>query len=106
VEDSSLRTSVTLPRNALGEIVMEVFVDFGLFEILVISGLAALGRALYGRPVTKWLIGFLSIAAPGVLIVLLSDQGVRWIAALALGTSVINISFIAGIARAPTVSNG
>ncbi len=73
---------------------MEIFVDFGLFEILAASGLAALGRFIYSRPATRWGVLLLSVAAPAALVLLVTGETLRWIAALALATSVINLSVL------------
>jgi hypothetical protein len=78
---------------------MEVFFDFGLFEILAVSGLAALGRLIYRRQLSRWIVLILSVVAPAVLLVVASTEAMRWIAAVALGTSLVNSSVIAGITR-------
>jgi hypothetical protein len=80
---------------------VEIFVDFGLFEILAVTGLASLGKAIYRRPFAKWAVLFLSIAAPAALLFLASGEVLRWTAALALGTSLINVVALIGLTRAP-----
>lgn len=79
---------------------MEIFVDFGLFEVLAASGVAALGRAIYARPTARWIALVLSVAAPAALVFLASGELARWIAAVALGTSLVNLSFIVNVTRA------
>lgn len=79
---------------------MEIFVDFGLFEILAASGMAALGRAICRRPVMKWLILLLSVAAPAALLFLVVGETLHWIAAVALGTSLVNVSIVVEQTRA------
>lgn len=76
---------------------MEVFVDFGLFELLAITGLAALGRVAYKRPVTRWLLIAISIAAPAGILFLATTERVRWLAAVAVACSLINTSIIADV---------
>lgn len=80
---------------------MEIFVDFGLFEILAATGLAALGRAINRHPVTRAVAVVLSVAAPGTLVWLLRGETLRWIAAVALATSLVNASLIMSANRAP-----
>ena len=78
---------------------MEIFVDFGLFEILAASGLGTLGRAINRHPFARALVLVLSIAAPGALLWLVGGETLRWIAALALGTSLVNASIIVSGSR-------
>jgi hypothetical protein len=78
---------------------VEIFVDFGLFEFLAASGVAALGRIIYSRPLTRWGVLLLSVAAPAALVFLVTGETLRWIAALALGTSVINLSVLVRMAH-------
>lgn len=73
---------------------MEVFVDFGLFELSALTGLTALGRATYKRPVTRWLLIILSIAAPAAILFLATTEVVRWLAAVAVACSLVNTSMI------------
>lgn len=79
---------------------MEIFVDFGMFEVFGALGLAALGRTIYRRP---WLaFGFLavSVIAPLILIFLGSGELLRWLAAIALSTALVNASVIVSAHRA------
>lgn len=78
---------------------MEIFVDFGLFEILAASGLGALARAINRHPLARAVIVVLSVAAPGALVWLAPGETLRWIAALALGTSLVNASIIVSANR-------
>ena len=78
---------------------MEIFVDFGLFEILAASGLLAFGRAINRHPAARTVVLMLNIAAPAALVWLGGGETVRWIAALALGTSLVNASIIVSGSR-------
>ena len=79
---------------------MEIFVDFGLFEILAASGIAALARAIYGRPVIRAITLAVSVMTPAALLLLVHGEALRWIAAAALGTSLVNCSMILTMLRA------
>jgi hypothetical protein len=73
---------------------MEVFVDFGLFELFALSGLAAVGRAVFHRRATRmgWLA--ISVAAPLVLVFWSPTEAGRWIATLALATTLVNVAVL------------
>jgi len=73
---------------------MEIFVDFGLFEILAALGLAALARTVYSRRLAGLAFLVLSVAAPAALIAVASETRQRWLAALCLGTAVVNAALI------------
>ena len=85
---------------------MEIVVDFGLFEVLVVSGLAALGKAINRRPIARTAVLVVSLAAPAALLGLVRGESLRWIAALALGTSLINASIIVGANRERATQTG
>ena len=73
---------------------MEPFVDFGLFELLVLSGLGAVGVRAYRN---RWIGGaclLTSVAAPAVLVWIVGRPVERWAATVALGTAIINVSAI------------
>lgn len=73
---------------------MEVFVDFGLFELLAATGLAVVARKVYTR---RWLAVaclILSLVAPVVLVFIINEGLIRWIAVICLATSLVNVSLI------------
>jgi hypothetical protein len=74
---------------------MEVFVDFGMFELLVAVGLAAASRVVFRR---RWLaVLFLIWAAlaPIALIFVARDELVRWIAIIGLVPALVNVATLA-----------
>ena len=73
---------------------MEIFVDFGMFELAAAFGLAALGRAVYRRAWLAFAMLAISIVAPLALIFLGTGELPRWIAAIALTTALINACVI------------
>ena len=73
---------------------MEIFLDFGMFELAAALGLAALGRAVYRRAWLAFAILAVSIVAPLALIFLGAGEVPRWIAAIALTTALINAGVI------------
>lgn len=78
---------------------MEVFVDFGAFELMAASGVMWLSTTIYRRRLSRWAALALSIVAPGALLVQASSEGTRWIAALALAASLLNVSVIVRLMR-------
>jgi hypothetical protein len=73
---------------------MDPFPDFGLFELIVATGAAALARRIYTR---QWLaIGLivLSLITPTVLIFISSRELSRWLAAVCLAISLVNSGLI------------
>ncbi len=78
---------------------MEVFVDFGAFELMAASGVMGLSRIIYRRPISRWTAMALSVAAPAVLLIQATSEGTRWIACLALATSLINVAVIGRLLR-------
>lgn len=79
---------------------MEIFVDFGLFELLAAAALTRLGKALYSRRGAAVLIMCVSIGAPLCLLFLVEEGAPRWLAALVLATAVLNVSLVAECMRA------
>lgn len=69
---------------------MEIFIDFGLFELLAATGVAAVAKKIHERPFSRWTAIVLSVAAPAVLVFVTSTETSRWIAAIALATSLVN----------------
>ena len=78
---------------------MEVFVDFGLFELFAASAIGAFGRWVLTRKYARWSALALSIAAPLALVVVVTGEAQRWVAALALATSILNVSMIVSLTR-------
>lgn len=75
---------------------MEVFLDFGVFELFAVLGIAALARLVYSR---RWLgVVFVvaSIVAPAVLFFVNHGEIRRWLIAGCLGTAVVNAAVVLG----------
>ncbi len=69
---------------------MEIFVDFGLFEIAAALGFTSLAKVLYAR---RWLgitTVAVSVVIPITLLVLIRDEVTRWLAAANLGCAAVN----------------
>lgn len=78
---------------------MDPFPDFGLFELLIATGAAALARKIYVRQVGGFLVLLISIVAPLAMIFLAQQELARWIAAIALATALINAGLIFPLLR-------
>lgn len=83
---------------------MEIFADFGLFELVAVLGLSALARALYSRRLVGFGVLLLSVAAPLALVVLVQEGPIRWLAAVSLGTALVNATVVLGAVRTGSVS--
>lgn len=69
---------------------MEVFVDFGLFELIAALGLAAAARAIYSNRALRVAFLALSVCAPAALVFMVGTEVTRWLAAAALVTALVN----------------
>lgn len=82
---------------------MEIFVDFGLFELLVAVGLARVAGRLYASRLAAGGLLLASVAIPAALIMLGSSELTRWLAAGGLATALVNAAFIVTVLRRPPV---
>lgn len=73
---------------------MEVFVDFGLFELFAATGLAIVARRIYTRRWPALACLMLSVIAPIVLLFLSEKELSRMVAAVCLATALINATLI------------
>jgi hypothetical protein len=78
---------------------MDPFPDFGLFELLVASGAAALARRIYVRQWAGFLFLLLSLIAPVALIFIARGELARWTAAICLATALVNAGLILSLMR-------
>lgn len=80
---------------------MEIFADFGLFELALASGLAALGRLVLARRPVGLAFTAASVLAPVLMLFAAPEGRVRWLAAVCLGTALVNAWIIGTILRRP-----
>ena len=75
---------------------MEIFVDFGLFELLAALGLSALAKKVYSRRLFQVPFLIAAVGLPAWLIFLAGSEEARWLAAGCLGTALVNVSVVLG----------
>jgi hypothetical protein len=82
---------------------MEIFVDFGLFELLAAIGIAAVARSIYAWKTLGIFFLIVSVVAPAALVITVSGSMQRWIASACLSTALVNIAVIAGALQSGNV---
>jgi len=75
---------------------MEIFVDFGLFELLAGLGFAFLSRTIYSKRMLGITFLVVSTAAPIAVLVVSSSSTQRWIATVCIATTLVNAAVVAG----------
>ena len=75
---------------------MEIFIDFGLFEVLAALGLATLAKAVYTHKTLGPLFLILCIGLPTASIFVAQSEASRWLSVLCLATTLVNAVVVAG----------
>ena len=78
---------------------MEIFVDFGLFELLIALGLASASRTIFSHRRLAVLFLIWSVLAPIAVLVVARTELLRWLAMACLVPALINVAVIAALMR-------
>ena len=78
---------------------MEIFIDFGLFEVLVVVGLASLSHRIYSSKSLAVPFLIASTIMPIMILILATRSIERCIAVICSATALVNAALIAAVLR-------